>query len=173
MSESTLMGKLPPALTPGLLALGQDVVRQNQDALAWLCSGVRNVVTYSDPEIRNTVQRRLDHSVGMLCVAQIMTDFENGFPSVYWSAILSESEIQRLKAYRHIRACISNGISGTRVSTDYSEFDLVMVENGLRGVVNYDKNSFVLSQDVLNDLCILVRTLVDRAIVASHQSSAN
>lgn len=173
MLGSSLMGKLPASLTPGLLDLGRDLANQNQDALGWLCSTTRNVVTYSDPETRKRVQSNLDHAVGMLCVAHVMAAFEKGFPSDYWSNVLSESEILRLKAYRHIRGCASNGFTGDRPTTDYNEFDLVMTTSPLRGVISHKENSIFLAPDIVNDLCVLVRGITDRAIVAAHPSYIN
>jgi len=170
MGGSSLMGKLPAPLSPGLLVLGQELATQNQDALGWLCSTTRNVVPYSDPEASKRVQRNLDHAVGMLCVAHIMAVFEAGFPGNYWPALLSSHDVQRLKAYRHVRNCAANGFTGTRPPADYADFDSVMTSScPLRGVISYTDNSLVLSTDVLSDLCVLVREITNKAIVAAHQ----
>lgn len=170
MGGSSLMGKLPASLIPGLIVLGQELVTQNQDALGWLCSTTRNVVTYSDPATRQRVQHNLDHAVGLLCVAQMMAVFEAGFPRNYWPALLNSHEVQRLNAYCHIRSCAANGFTGARPLTDHADFDLVMTSScPLSGVINYTDRTIELSLDVISELSILVREITNKAIVAAHQ----
>lgn len=170
MGRSRLMGSLPPSLGPGLLVLGKELITQNQDALGWLCSTTRNVVTYSDPATRQRVQRNLDHAVGLLCVAHLMALFEQKFPSIYWPTILDPQEVERLGAYRHIRNCAANGFTGARPSADHEAFNAIMNScHPLRGVLSYTDDAIELSPDVLSDLCVLVREITNRAIVAAHQ----
>jgi hypothetical protein len=169
MGVSSLMGKLPASLSPGLLVLGQELATQNQDALGWLCSTTRNVVSYSDPQTRQRVQHNLDHAVGLLCVAHIMAVFELGFPNIYWPVILDPADVRRLFAYRHIRCCAANGFTGVRPQDDYADFDLVMASDlPLRGVINHTDKAIVLSLDVLSDLSLFTREVINKAIVAAH-----
>lgn len=169
MGVSTLMGTLPASLSPGLLALGQELATQNQDALGWLCSTTRNVVSYSDPQTRQRVQHNLDHAVGLLCVAHSMAVFESGFPNIYWPVLLDPPEVRRLNAYRHIRCCAANGFTGVRPSDDYADFDLVMASDlPLRGVISHTDKVIVLSLDVLSDLSVLIREVINKAIVAAY-----
>lgn len=170
MVGSRLAGKLPQSLSSGLTTLGQELVTQNQDALGWLCSKTRNAVTYSDPQTRQRVQDNLDHAIGLLCVAHIMAVFEKYLPCNYWPALLTQEELQRLKAYRHIRNCAANGFTGLRPTADHAEFNTVMAsQHPLRGVMEYTDASIFLSPDVLNDLSAFVRRVSNMAIVAAHR----
>jgi len=167
--QSVLSGKLPQELTPELIRLGENLLDESRDALGWLTSKTRNVVSYSDPNVRKRVQGELDHAVGLLSVAHLMSPFEAALPSEYWSKILDSSEVERLLAYRHIRRCISNGIQHSRPVEDADAFNAVMAsEKPIRGITEYNESSISLEPEIAHDLGAFLREIIDKALAAAN-----
>ena len=153
-----------------LVKLGQTWQVETQDAYGHLTSKTRHAVGVSDPETRARIQGNLDHAVGLLCVAHAMTLFEKGFPSEFWPKYLEDSEVQILKAYRHLRRCAANGFVGDRVDEDREDFDAVMTsDQRFQGVDKFDENTLRLTERITSEVMPFLQMATNKALVATYQ----
>ncbi len=98
-------------------------------------------VTYSDPEVTNSVRESTRKLSSALCVLYYVVMIESYFPNAYrdsegkqknlWEEInlygwLSDAELDILRAYRHIRHTFAHDPRGKRANQNSSSFNRVM-----------------------------------------------
>ena len=139
-------------LQQDLIKLSSILVNLNQYELGWLYSETGHVAGKHKPEVREEIQRRLDHAVGGMSVVYLFALFETYFPKSEWR-IIEPSDLERLHAFRHIRHSAAHGFEGARATTHATDFDNVMSSNNpIRSVKNYDVNNISLHRDAGIDL---------------------
>jgi len=86
-------------LIASLSELGQELMQQAQGAQGNLLSKTRHADSISDPAIRLDVQKKLDHAVNLLAIANLMAIFEDHLPKKYWATVFrSPSLAKELRA---------------------------------------------------------------------------
>ena len=94
------------ALLASLSALGQGLIQQAHDAQGQLLSKTQHAVSISDPQVRQSVQSKLDHSVNLIAIANVMAIFEHHFPRRYWVKVYKDPTLtKQLRAFRHMQHC--------------------------------------------------------------------
>lgn len=154
-----------PFLLQRLIDLRGVLIAMNQQELGWIWSSSRHAVTYPNPELRASTQRRLDHSVGGLTVVYLFALFEEYFPRAEWSKVTLPDE-QRLLAFRHIRHSVAHGFDGSRANTHAVEFDAVMASSSpIEAVESWDSTHLWLKAHAGLQLRDLLDSTAARAMV--------
>jgi len=140
---------LPPidydlnSLRADLIQLRQQLTEMRQREVGWIeTAHVR--VSYSDPEITASVQESTKRLGAALCVLYFMVVVEAYFPNTYkdqaglqrnlWEEARSygwlwASELQVLRAYRHVRHSYAHDPSGAHANQNKSAFNSVNSSN--------------------------------------------
>jgi len=170
MPPSTKNGTLPASLQADLLKLGQTLLNENQAAVTWLATKTANVVSYSDPTARARVQSELDNAVAFVCVAHLMTLFEDHFPEAHWVALVEPDDLKRLLALKHLKACTRLGINGRRVPENAADFDAAVSASPalIPGVISSSASEIRLSTQIAPAACACLQPITQHAVVAAH-----
>ncbi len=162
--------KMQKSDTKKLVNLGITLLNERQETMGYLYSSVRNAVTISDPTERTRIQQNLSNSVAFIGIAHIMTIVEKSFNEKYWSSVLSKDDCMRLKAYKHIRACTINGLTGDRVLECKMDFTSVMKSpNPIKGIRRWSSNKIEIEESLLTDSIQDIRQIIDKAIVSINK----
>lgn len=158
-------------LKQSISTLGTELIQQAQDAHGFFTTKTRYAVSYSDQNMRQQVQERLDHAVNILAIANIMAIFEQYILEKYWPIIFAdESIILHLKAYRHIRFSAIYGFTMQRAAENHQEFDNIMSSSDpIRGVSEYSQKALKLGETSAYYASEYVRRQYEKAIVRIHQ----
>lgn len=160
---------VPDSVLAGLTKFGSDFNVAN-NALRVLHSAAANVAQSDDPAARERLQAEISHTVGLVCVSHLLTQFEICFPQQYWHQALPPADVERLKAYRHIRWTAVEGLGHVRSEEDRSAFDAVMGSSTpIPGVSDYDGRTLKVSSYVQFDLSRFLSDLITTAIVELHR----
>lgn len=158
-------------LLASLNALGQDLMQQAHDAQGQLLSRTQHAVSISDPQIRQSVQFKLDHSVNLLAIANIMAIFENHFPRRYWVKVYNDPKLtKQLRAFRHMQHCAVYGFTGVRASDNRFDFDHMFTPSSKPNwIAKLSADELILNNGAAAHVFQAVRTAWERGIVAVHQ----
>ncbi|WP_368343642.1 hypothetical protein [Pelagovum sp. HNIBRBA483] len=159
------------SLMASLSALGQDLMQQAHDAQGQLLSKTQHAVSISDPQVRQSVQSKLDHSVNLLAIANIMAIFEYHFPRKYWVKTYNDPKLtKQLRAFKHMQHCAIYGFTGVRATNNRVDFDRVFSASSKPNwIASLSDDELFLSNGAAAHVYQVVRTAWERAIVAVHQ----
>lgn len=131
---------LPPEIRKAIDAMGaQSSIFQ--EGLGHLLTSSRNVITYSDPDIRNRVQNNLDHIIEGAGLTYLFALWEEFGLNNIEQQFLLDNELEVLRAYKHLRHSYSHGIDGARANQNRSHFEAYYNSGGFSNSVSWDQNS--------------------------------
>ena len=164
------------------------VQQMNQHAPGHLYSATRNLNVRS-PDHRKAIQAEIDQMVGLYTVLHSIKLFESYWPNVQWAhectdrhsgntvPALDPNQVERLKAYRHIRHVAAHGMDGRRVDEvgdpigDHrTEFETVMKSaHGIAAVTADDDFITVNPSAVFSDLQRVLTKAAQRGAAHAFQ----
>lgn len=120
---------------------------------------------------RDALQTKIDHISGGALLVLVFSVFEGHWPEdpsaleQHRSELISERDLDRLLAMRHIRHSIAHRPDGGRAHTHAAVFDQVMEgRTKLLGVKKYGDNRLVLAQSIGFEALRLISNIVDEAL---------
>ncbi len=120
-----------------LMGLMQD---KRQREISWIENAYMKVL-YSDSQVTSEVRQSTRNLSSALCVLYFVTTIEHYFPNTYcdstriqrnlWDEMqlygwLWSSELERLRAYRHVRHSFAHSPDGTHAKNNRTSFNTVM-----------------------------------------------
>ena len=136
-----------PIIEYDLIQLRDDIIAlmvlmpdKRQREISWI-ETAHSQVTYSDPQITSEVRQSTRNLSSALCVLYFVTTIEAYLPNTYkdpsgmqrnlWDELqlygwLWSSELDRLRAYRHVRHSFAHNPGGTHAHNNRTSFDKIM-----------------------------------------------
>ena len=151
-------------------AHGQELMQLSQQAHGYFVAKTRHAITISDPILRADIQAKLDHSVNLVAIANVMAVFEQSLPKKYWVRVFRDTELtKQLRAFRHIRFSAVNGLTAKRASENSTDFDKLFRPNDLPNWISVLTDSeLILNDGAAEYVFRVVKTAYDRGITAVH-----
>jgi hypothetical protein len=177
-----------PTIEYDLVVLRHDLINlrsqlsKRMQEIGWIESAY-SCVKYSDPEVTNSVRARTQNLSSALCVLYFVVMVESYFPNVYtdsitkqrnlWEEInqygwLSDLELERLRAYRHIRHTFAHDPYGKRAKQNSSSFTRVMESANPLPSISYTSDTVVVqmgaSVRMVDEIDLIIQNVLSRML---------
>ena len=137
-----------PEMAKAILHIKTSLENIKQLGFLQLVTGLNNVGSHPNPEIRRAIQSNVDEMKEGLCVVYIFSIWESYCESLMrefgkdplddW---MTDSEKHLFRAYEHIRHSIAHGFGGKRANNDRAYFEAIMNSNNPINGVRFNQEN--------------------------------
>ena len=167
-------------LTKDLIELMTQLSDKRQREIGWIETAHARV-QYNDPKITNEVRESTRELSSALCVLYFVVMIESYFPNTYidsnkvtrnlWEEAqvygwLWSSELDILRAYRHVRHSFAHNSDGTRAKQNRASFDRVLKSNHKLPAISTDEDRIVVNSGasihMVNEIHAIIGNVISR-----------